>query len=213
MRGSRVVLLVFWLLFVGYALVLAPGGRGGEDPHLLPLLTLSDEHPLLLAVFSLLGLFPMAYAALLLREDSARKPAWPFSLAAFGLGAFALIPYYIVNRSLAPEVSPRVPGTIASVIRSRSYLIVVSLLTLGVIGYGLGAGRVSELMDAMATSQFVHVMTIDLVVLWLFSIYCIRRDARRSGGSPWLAWLGLLPIIGLCLYVGLGKTREGGRLL
>ncbi|WP_157272691.1 hypothetical protein [Paenibacillus daejeonensis] len=203
---------MFWLVFVSYALILAPGGRGGEDPHLLPLLTLSDEHPLLLAVFSLLGLFPMAYAALLLREDSARVPAWPFSLAAFGLGAFALIPYYIVNRSLAPEVQPRVPTPIASVIKSRTYLIAVSLLTLVVAGYGLGAGRLSELTDAMTTSQFVHVMTIDLVVLWLFSIYCIRRDARRNGASPRLAWLGLLPIIGLCLYVGLGKTREGGRV-
>ncbi len=73
----RYVLLIIWLAFIGYALFFTPD-TGGSDPYLRSLITLQSKEPSLMAMFSLLGLFPLAYACLLLRGDDRRIPAWPF---------------------------------------------------------------------------------------------------------------------------------------
>ena len=99
----RWILGLVWIAFIAYALLLAPGQSPGSDPIFKELITLQSKEPWLLTVFSWLGIFPAVYACMLLRtsvkERGGRVPAWPFVILSFGLGAFALLPYYAWSSS------------------------------------------------------------------------------------------------------------------
>ncbi|NMO97595.1 hypothetical protein [Paenibacillus lemnae] len=205
---SRLLWLVVWFSFIGYALWLAPGARSGDDPLFMDLVTLQSNEASLMAMFSLLGLFPVAFACLLLRSDNGNVPAWPFSLAAFGLGAFALIPYYILKRDqdLTYRQS-RAPHWVLKLARSGVFLVLLMLGTLAVIGYGLFMGDLQAYGEAFSSSQFVHVMSIDFIILVLLSVYGIYRDPKRQPYSAMIACLGMLPIVGLLIYLWLTRHR------
>ncbi|MDO7907611.1 hypothetical protein Q5741_14470 [Paenibacillus sp. JX-17] len=207
---ARAGWLIVWIAFIVYALLLAPDGRG-EDPIFLDLIQLRSTEPSLLAMFSLLGLYPLAYACLLLRSDVRRVPAWPFVIAAFALGAFALIPYYILNRNdIRSYRDSRAPQWILRLVRSPIVLVLLLLGTLAVMGYGLLNGHAEEYREAFGSSRFVNVMTIDFVVLTLLSVYAIYRDEDRPPLHAGVAWIGILPIVGLLVYIWL--TRHKARM-
>ncbi|ANF96706.1 hypothetical protein [Paenibacillus bovis] len=69
----KYVLLLVWIGFIGYALLLSPD-MPGPDPYLKSLITLQSDEPSLLAMFTLLGLFPLFYAGLLLYLWQTRRP-------------------------------------------------------------------------------------------------------------------------------------------
>lgn len=98
----RWILGLVWIAFIAYALLLAPGQSPGSDPIFKELITMQSKEPWLLTVFSWLGIFPAMYASMLLRtsvKERGRVPAWPFVILSFGLGAFALLPYYAWSSS------------------------------------------------------------------------------------------------------------------
>jgi hypothetical protein len=76
------------------------------------------------------------------------------------------------------------------------------------MGYGLLAGDRSIYVESFQQSQFVHVMTIDFVVLTALSIYAISLDASKRAVSRSWRWVGLLPIIGIFTYLWLTRTTE-----
>ncbi|MFD2671473.1 hypothetical protein [Marinicrinis sediminis] len=202
----RLFMFIIWILFIGYAWLMAPGHRGGEDEIMQKLLTLQHDEPSLLAMFSLLGLYPMAFAFLLLRNDRADKPAWPFSLGAFVLGAFALIPYYFMNDFRRMGHRNRLPHKHTLLLKHPFLLLILMIGTMGVFIYGFAAGNLAVYQEAFQQSQFVHVMTVDFAVLTLLSMYAIHVDQRLRATRSRLWWLGLFPIIGLLLY--LWQTAE-----
>ncbi|GGO06506.1 hypothetical protein [Saccharibacillus kuerlensis] len=206
---SRVLLFVVWLAFVVYALFFAPGAGGGEDPWFGRLLTLQADEPSLLAMFTLLGLFPMTYACLLLRHDDRGVPAWPFVLLSFGLGIFALLPYYILtSHTHAGSHDLRLSEGIRRTAESQVTHGILFLLTLVVMGWGLLAGDLGVYMEAFHTSQFVHIMTIDFFLLTLLSAYAIYTGSRRRWMPQAIALLGFIPILGLLIYVWITRKDE-----
>ncbi len=196
---KRFILLIIWLGFILYSVFLAPEGNG---PYLSELLTMNHPDPSLLAMFSLLGVFPLVFAILLLRDDSGSVPAWPFVVGSFLLGAFSLLPYFILNKN--KERSNRTPNKVRRFLQLRGLSIVLIGLAFGLMVYGLLAGDTTIYQKAFLESNFVHVMTIDFLVLTGLSIVALRDRDGVAG------WTGLLPIIGpLSLVITKnGKERK-----
>ncbi|MDO3413001.1 hypothetical protein QWJ34_24775 [Saccharibacillus sp. CPCC 101409] len=206
---TRVLLLIVWLAFVGYALFFAPGTGGGEDPWFVPLITLQADEPSLLAMFTLLGLFPLAYACMLLRHDDRKVPAWPFVLLSFALGAFALLPYYILtSHTHAGAHGLRLSEGIRRTAESPVTHGILFLLTLLTMGCGLLAGDLNAYAEAFRASRFVNVMTIDFGLLTLLSVYAIYTGSRRRSLPQATALLGLIPILGLLIYIWLTRMDQ-----
>ncbi len=207
----RYILLIVWLAFIGYATGFTPSSPG-PDPYLKSLLTLQSDEPSLMAMFTLLGLFPLSYACLLLRTDNRRVPAWPFVIGSFALGAFALLPYFILTASGHLAERREHIRTVSSIRRSTEGAAthwILLLLTVAVIAYGWIGGHSEVYAQAFNSSSFVHTMTIDFVVLTLLSVYAISRDQRIEHHSHAMMWLGLIPVVGILIYVW--RTRESVR--
>ncbi|WP_371017916.1 hypothetical protein [Pseudalkalibacillus sp. JSM 102089] len=191
---KRFILLILWLGFILYSVFLAPEGNG---PYLSELLTMNQPDPSLLAMFSLLGVFPAVFAVLLLRSDRGSIPAWPFVLGSFVTGAFSLMPYFILNKK--KDAPNRTPDKLRILLQSRGLSLVLIMIALGLMIYGLVAGDASIYHKAFLESNFVHVMTIDFLVLTGLSILALRERDRVSGIH------GLLPIVGPLMIVIKGK--------
>lgn len=194
------IFFIVWLLLIGYAVFLAPGG--GTDPIVSSIFSgdLGAIDPLVLAVFNSLGLFPLMFVTLLLLNDRQKWPAWPFALLSFGVGAFSLLPYFAFG-SRQVDKNLRTPTWLVRFLGSRFWLIVLMLFwvinTLTLLqGFSLAAYQ-----DAFFASGLVSVMTVDWFVLWGLSIYTVYRfypGAKRKS----LAWI---PILGPVLVLFLNK--------
>lgn len=192
---KRISLFIIWIGFILYAVLLAPDGNGS---YLSDLITMNDPDAGLLAMFSLLGVFPVVFAILLLRDDSGSVPAWPFVLGSFALGAFSLLPYFIVNKKT--HRPNRTPNKLKRLLESKILLSILILLAIGLMVYGIVAGEATLYQKAFLESNFVHVMTIDFLVLTGLSIFALRSRDGIAG------WIGFFPIIGP-LYFIYTKTR------
>ncbi|MFD1019991.1 hypothetical protein [Thalassobacillus hwangdonensis] len=204
MKKSRAFLAIVWLAFIGYAVWFSPEGNG---PYLKQLLSMDSPDPLLLAVFSLLGVFPMLYASLLLRMDNGAVPAWPFVAGSFFLGAFALLPYYIIA-SDQPKRTLRTPSWLLTIITSSVFLGLLTLAVLALVGYGVTTESFVVYQEAFQTSQFVHIMTIDFFVLYLLSIYGAYFHVQQSGQRAASPFLAIIPILGLIGYLFLQNRKN-----
>ncbi|EIM05530.1 hypothetical protein A1A1_15693 [Planococcus antarcticus DSM 14505] len=197
------IFLIVWLLLIGYAVFLAPGGE--TDPIVSSIFSgdLGAIDPLVLAVFNSLGLFPLIFVTVLLLNDRQKWPAWPFALLSFGVGAFSLLPYFAFGSRQADR-GIRTPAWLVRFLSSRFWLIVLMLfwvinaLTL-LQGFSLAAYQ-----DAFFASGLVSVMTVDWFVLWGLSVYTVYRfypDAKLKS----LAWI---PILGPVLVLFMNKNSK-----
>lgn len=197
----RGLFFLIWVSFILYAWLFAPTGNAG---YLNQLLTMDNPDPLLLCVFSMLGIFPMAFSMMLLSHDRQRIPAWPFAIGSFALGAFALLPYFFLTKNEAVR-SVRTPRWLLSVFQSLSLRLLLLIGTMVLVVYGFGWGSIEQYVPAFQASSFVHVMTIDLFVLSglsVYAIYCYEQQRR------YLAWLGVIPLIGFLLYLVIEREEK-----
>ncbi|MFC5649759.1 hypothetical protein ACFPYJ_11625 [Paenibacillus solisilvae] len=123
---------------------------------------------------------------------------------------FALLPYYWLHPFGAQGRSRRIPRLLLRLLVSRITFVVLMLLAAGLTIQGLAAGDPAAYSEAYSSSQFVHVMTIDLGVLTFLAVYAIYQDCKRQGKAAGYGLLGLLPILGLLFYVlnDRGKTAK-----
>lgn len=196
------IFFIIWLLLIGYAVFLAPGGE--TDPILSNIFSgnFGEIDPLVFAVFNSLGLFPMVFLTLLLLNDRQKWPAWPFALLSFVVGAFSLLLYFAFGDRKA-ERRLRTPSWLVRFLGSRFWLILlmVSWVANGLTllqGFSLAAYR-----EAFFASGLVSVMTVDWFVLWGLSIYAVHRFYPEAKLKA-LAWI---PIIGPILVLFANKTR------
>ncbi|MBN8208791.1 hypothetical protein JI666_08530 [Bacillus sp. NTK071] len=182
---KRILLFIIWLGFIFYSVFIAPSGNGN---YLSDLITMNDPDPGLLAMFSLLGVWPAVFAILLLRSDRGSVPAWPFVLGSFVLGAFSLLPYFILNRKV--ERANRIPVKLQRFLSSNALAVILMLVTIFLMGYGIMGREPGVYETAFLESNFVHVMTIDFVVLTFLSILALRDRDQVTG------LYGFIPIIG-----------------
>ncbi|GAB1544398.1 hypothetical protein NUACC21_70740 [Scytonema sp. NUACC21] len=207
---------LLWLGFIVYAFVFAPPNRPDTFELIKNLATGQWQgiNPLVVALFNIMGVWPMIYGTLVFADGRGQKvPAWIFALASFGVGAFALLPYLSLR-----EPNPKFPGEknlFLTILDSRLTGIALTVGTAVLVAYGVRGGDWGDFLHQWQTSRFIHVMSIDFCLLCLLFPALLKDDmARRDMENPQLFWLiALIPLFGpliyLCLRPPLPKTGMG----
>lgn len=205
----RLALSALLLADVLYAVYLAPKGNPPSSSQYGLFVTLAlgqgpARNPAIWGVFQLLGIVPLLYWALLFPDGRGQRVwAWPFALGMMAFGAFSLLPYLILRRGY--EVA--VPGKKNLAVRwfgCRPFAIfAVAALTV-LLGIVIIAGNGMDYLFWFRRSNFVNVMTVDLVVLTLLFPILLRDDmARRSvSDDSTLGRIALgVPLLGPAYYL------------
>ncbi|MEO0987790.1 MAG: DUF2834 domain-containing protein [Cyanobacteria bacterium J06639_14] len=195
---------LLWLSFVVYAFVLAPP----DQPDTLDLIQRlatgdwKEINPAIVALFNLMGIWPMVYACLALVDGhEQRVPAWPFVLGSFALGAFLLMPYLVLRQPNPLFLPPK--SKLLAVVDSRWLGIVLMAATLLLMGYGLYAGNWIDFWHQWQTSRFIHVMSLDFCML-AFLVPSLLGDDMARRGLKHKVIFGLvtaLPLVGATAYL------------
>jgi hypothetical protein len=204
---------VLWLGFVFYAFVLAPPNKPDTFELIKNLSTGQWQgiNPLVIALFNLMGIWPMIYSALLFIDGRGQKiPAWLFASASFGVGAFALLPYLALRKT-----NPEFPGTKNTLIKLLDSRITGIILTVGtaiLVSYGLLQGDWSDFIQQWQSDRFIHVMSLDFCLLCLIFPALLGDDMARRDWQTQLYWIfALIPLFGpliyLCLRPPLPETK------
>lgn len=196
-----------WLGFCLYAVFLAPPA----DPDTVTLIQhlsqgeWAELNPLIVALFNLMGIWPMVYTAVLFADGRGQRvPAWPFVLGSYGLGAFLLLPYFALRQ---PNPTFKGTKTIAIRVWDSPWLAVSLFLgTIVLLGYGLGNGLSQgywgDFVSQWQTSRFIHVMSLDFCVLTCVFPALVQDDLAvgawsaviPGGGYVFCRWWGLVCI-------------------
>ncbi|MBD0267366.1 MAG: DUF2834 domain-containing protein [Cyanobacteria bacterium Co-bin8] len=202
----RFGLSVLWISVLVYAFVLAPPNQPGTA-DLIVRLSVGDWdgiNPAVSALFSVMGIWPMIYAAIALIDGHQQQAkAWPFVVASFGTGAFAILPY-LIWRSPNPTFTGA-KTWLLKLLDSRWLGLGLLLASLGLVAFGLIAGDWSDFWQQWRTSRFIHVASLDFCLLWgLFPVLLGDDMARRGLKQPaWFWVVVLLPLIGAAAYLTL----------
>lgn len=203
---QKVLLGLLWLGFVVYAFFLAPPNQPDTFDLIQRLSTGQWDgiNPWVIALFNIMGLWPLIYSSLLFFDGRGQKlPAWPFATASFGVGAFALLPYLALRQS-----NPTFAGTKNSWLKlldSRWMGIGLTIGAVVLLTYGLRQGNWSGFLHQWQTDRFIHVMSLDFCLLCLLFPVLLRDDMMRRGLQPGgLFWaVSLVPLLGPTVYLAL----------
>lgn len=194
---------VLWLGFVFYAFVLAPPNQPDTFELIKNLSTGQWQgiNPLVIALFNLMGIWPMIYSALLFIDGRGQKiPAWLFASVSFGVGVFALLPYLALRKT-----NPEFPGTKNTLIKLLDSRITGIILTIGtaiLVTYGLLQGDWSNFIQQWQSDRFIHVMSLDFCLLCLIFPALLGDDMARRDWQTQLYWLfALIPLFGPLIYL------------
>jgi len=202
MRNS----LLFWLLWVGftvYAFFLAPPNQPDTVSLIQDLSTGQWDgiNPLVVALFNIMGIWPMIYAAVLLFDGRGQKiRAFPFAIASFAVGAFAILPYMALR-----QPNPSFPGEKSALLKLLDSRWTAGAIALGAIPlliYGITQGNWSDFIQQWQTSRFIHVMSLDFCALWFLFPALMQDDMqRRQVQQPGLfTAIALIPVLGALAY-------------
>jgi hypothetical protein len=200
---TRIGFWLLWVGFVSYAFLFAPPDRPDTLELIKSLSTGNWEgiNPIIVALFNIMGVFPMIYSCLVFIDGRGQKiPAWLFAGASFGVGAFALLPYLALRES-----NPQFPGKknfLIKLLDSRITGIALTIGTIILLSYGL-QGDWSNFVQQWQTSRFIHVMSLDFCLLCLLFPALLGDDlARRDVKNQSLFWvLGFIPLFGALIYL------------
>ena len=187
---------MLWVALVADAVLFAPLTTAGTTEQIFQMLSLENQgiEPLVFASFQLMGILPLM-AACMLAHENCRIPAWPFVLASFGLGSFALLPYLAVRDWNAPL--PDSPG-VRDLLLSRWAGLVPGTGAVALVLYGLNEGDPHHFFELWRSDKFIHVLGLDMLSLLCVLGLLAAEDARRRGQSP--LW-GAVPLLGPIMWL------------
>ncbi|NJK51330.1 DUF2834 domain-containing protein [Candidatus Gracilibacteria bacterium] len=199
--------IMFWLLWLGlisYAFLFAPPNQPDTFELIIRLSTGDWEgiNPLIISLFYLMGIWPIIYACLLFVDGRGQKiKAFPFALASFGVGAFAILPYLALRLS-NPIFSGEKDGLI-KILDSRITGLLLTLGTIVLLAFGLSQGDWGDFIHQWQTSRFIHVMSLDFCLLCLLFPSLLGDDmARRNLKNLGVFWIvSLIPLVGALSYL------------
>ncbi|NET39061.1 MAG: DUF2834 domain-containing protein [Cyanothece sp. SIO1E1] len=195
---------LLWIGLVAYAFLLAPPAQ----PETLDLIRhlstgqWNEINPAIIALFNLMGIWPMIYACLALIDGRGQRlPAWPFVAGSFAFGAFMLLPYLALRSPDQTFIGEK--NRLINLLDSR---LTGSLLTAGtmiLLAYGLIAGDWGQFITQWQASRFIHVMSLDFCLLCLLVPALLGDDmARRGLKDQRIFWaVALIPLLGVVIYL------------
>jgi hypothetical protein len=201
--------IIFWLLwfgFVSYAFLFSPPSQP-DTFDLIKRLSIGEWegiNPIIIALFNLMGIWPVIYSCLLFPDGRGQKiKAFPFAIASFGVGVFAILPYLALR-----QPNPSFVGKKDWLIKTLDSRLTGILLTVGtafLLIFGFSQGDWVNFFRQWQTSQFIHVMSLDFCFLCLLFPALLSDDlARRDIRNSFVFWMvALVPLLGplgyLCL--------------
>jgi hypothetical protein len=195
---------LLWLGFSVYAFLLAPPQQPGTFELIKNLSTgqYASINPLIIALFNIMGVFPIIYSCLLFFDGRGQKiRAWIFAIGSLGVGAFALLPY-LAFRQPNPSFSGK-KDWLLKLLDSRWLGLILALGTVGLVVYGISQGNWIDFAEQWRTSRFIHVMSLDFCLLCLLFPALLGDDMTRRGlKDSRIFWLvSLVPLLGAALYL------------
>ncbi|HCH65893.1 MAG: hypothetical protein CL927_13995 [Deltaproteobacteria bacterium] len=184
---TRPLAALAWLILFAVPW-LGPSVRPDAGAWVVDLLTgqWSETEPWVVVHFQLMGVWPMLIGLQLRHYWLGRPmPAAPFCLASFGVGAYGLLPWFVL-RGATPgtRATPRLDRFVPWIAGG------LGVTTLGLLGFGLLAGRPAAWLHAARTDGFIWTMAADFAVLWATSAWV----AREAGRGRW--WWAIAPVLG-----------------
>jgi hypothetical protein len=203
--SNKIIFGTLWLGFTIYAFGFAPPDRSDTLQLIIDLSTgkWAGINPLVIALFNLMGILPMTYACLMLIDGKAQRiSAGLFSAAAFGVGAFAILPYLALRSPPSPNSQIDRRGMI-KLVDSRWFGVTLTLGTIGLLSYGIVQGDWADFVRQWQTNRFIHVMSLDFCLLTLLLPVLISDDIdRRNFTNPQaIKILSLVPLFGGLIYL------------
>ncbi|BAY27049.1 hypothetical protein NIES2100_68700 [Calothrix sp. NIES-2100] len=195
---------LLWLGFIAYAFFLTPPDRP-DTFELIKNLSIGQWqgiNPLIIALFNLMGVWPVIYSAMVFIDGRGQKiPAWPFASASFAVGAFALLPYLALRNPNQQFVGKK--NALIKLLDSRVTGIVLTVTAAILVAYGVRAGDWGDFVLQWQTSRFIHVMSLDFCLLSLLFPALLPDDmARRGGKNSQIFWLiSFIPLFGPLFYL------------
>lgn len=200
----RIGFAILWLSFVIYAFAFAPPSQ----PDTFELITQLSSgqwegiNPTIVALFNLMGIWPMIYACLALIDGADQNiPAWPFVVSSFAVGAFALLPYLALRQPHTTFTGSK--STLLNLVDSPWVGRLLAAGSIALLGYGLLEGDWSNFIAQWQTSRFINVMSLDFCVLCAIVAPLLKDDmAKRKINSPILFGIAtLVPLLGIVFYL------------
>jgi len=205
-RIRTAIIGLIWLWFVAYTLWLAPLDQPETFPLVQKLVTFqaTEVNPYLFAIFWLMGVWPMIYACLMFidcREQ--RMPGLLYFIAANATGALGLVPYLLVRDRNQTSYVPK--SKWIQILEEHRTGFILSLITIGVLGYAWLVGDWQNFVEQWRTIPFVHLITIDFCLMTLFFPLTPLLDddmARRGLRNSAVFWaVALVPLFGPLTYL------------
>jgi hypothetical protein len=195
---------LLWLILVIYAFVFAPPDQPDTVDLIINLSTGKWDgiNPIIVSLFNIMGVWPLIYSALTFIDGRQQKiPAWLFSTASFGVGAFALLPYLALRQPNQEFIGSK--NLFLKILDSRWLGIALTIGSLFLLSYGLLNGDWADFAQQWKTSRFIHVMSLDFCLLCLLFPALLGDDmAKRGLQNSALFWVvTLLPLFGPLLYL------------
>ena len=185
---TKLYLLAVYAALWAVALTAPPA-----DPSalLMPLLSFEGPDAWSIAVFNLMGVWPVLMAAVLLSDGPAQRlPAWPFVLLSFVAGAFILVPYLLVRRFGAAADTER---WLARLSTHPAVAVMATAATAGLVAYAVGAQQWSVFVQRVIDNGFVRTYTADFVAFALiYPVVALDDRHRLSMPDSVLVYVPLL---------------------
>lgn len=199
--ARKLFLGLLWLALTIYAIASSfTKTQPGDFELILKLSTgeFAGINPIIIAIFYLMGIFPLIYAAFILFDSNQKISPYPFSALSFGVGAFALLPYLALRQT--DITGNKSKNWLLKILDSPLTAIAASVAFVTLMIWGLTQGDWSDYVAQWQTSQFIHVMSIDFCLLSLLFPAILGDDMQRRGVKGWLKAIAFIPLFGALIY-------------
>ncbi|MFH5882497.1 hypothetical protein [Liberiplasma polymorphum] len=177
------VLSRVWALLIGYAFVFIM--FIGKNTGVFTSIIRHEADPFLMMLFYLVGIFTIGFILLVWHTEERPKLNRMIGLfLSLFFGAFALMPVYEDHGQDILRKSPI----------AKIFVILSMVISIGLVIYGFGFGSFKVFSDSWLKDGFLHIMTVNFLILYVFSIVIAKNYTQK--------WqVTFVPILGFYYFI------------